>query len=84
MRVRFPVANLVIAAGGVASNAAIRESLSRTAEANGYGMVAPPVRLCSDNAVMVAWAGIERLRLGLRDGMDVSARPRWPVEELAG
>jgi N6-L-threonylcarbamoyladenine synthase len=83
MRDRFPVANLLIAAGGVAANGAIRDALTRTAAANGYRMVAPPGRLCSDNAVMVAWAGIERLRLGLRDGADVSARPRWPLEELA-
>jgi N6-L-threonylcarbamoyladenine synthase len=50
----------------------------------GLALVAPPLRLCTDNAVMVAWAGIERLRLGLRDGMDFAPRPRWPLEELAG
>ena len=47
-----------------------------------FELVAPPVRLCSDNAVMVAWAGVERLRLGWSDGIDVNARPRWPLEAL--
>ena len=42
--------------------------------------MAPPVRLCTDNAVMVAWAGIERLRLGLVDALDFAPRPRWPLE----
>ena len=42
--------------------------------------MAPPVRLCTDNAVMVAWAGLERLRLGLVDGVDFAPRPRWPLD----
>ena len=83
MRLRFPTANLLIAAGGVAANAAIRAALLLTAQCRGFRMVAPPARLCSDNAVMVAWAGIERLRLGRRDDLEVTARPRWPLEALA-
>ena len=47
-----------------------------------FVLVAPPVRLCTDNAVMVAWTGIERLRLGLADGLDFAPRPRWPRREL--
>jgi N6-L-threonylcarbamoyladenine synthase len=46
-------------------------------------LVAPPIRLCTDNAVMVAWAGIERLRLGLSDPLDHAPRPRWPLDSLA-
>jgi N6-L-threonylcarbamoyladenine synthase len=84
MQQRFPSAGLLVAAGGVAANAAIRAALAQTAAAHGFRMLAPPVRLCSDNAVMVAWAGIERLRLRLHDGLDVAARPRWPLQELAG
>ena len=45
----------------------------------GFVLVAPPVRLCTDNAVMVAWTGIERLRLGLADELDFAPRPRWPL-----
>lgn len=84
MRQRSPEADLLVAAGGVAANAAIRSALADAAAAKGFRMAAPPVRLCSDNAVMVAWAGVERLRLGLVDGLDADPRPRWPLQELAG
>ena len=77
-------ARLLVVAGGVAANGAVRGALARVAEAAGVGMVAPPVRLCTDNAVMVAWAAIERLRLGLSDGLDAAPRPRWPLAELRG
>jgi N6-L-threonylcarbamoyladenine synthase len=82
MRGRFADASLLVAAGGVASNAAVRSGLAQAAGSRGFRMVAPPVRLCSDNAVMVAWAGVERLRLGLSDSIEVNARPRWPLESL--
>jgi N6-L-threonylcarbamoyladenine synthase len=74
----------LVVAGGVAANGAIRARLSGVAAARGVRMVAPPLRLCGDNAVMVAWAGIERLRAGLADGdeMGVAARPRWPLDAL--
>jgi N6-L-threonylcarbamoyladenine synthase len=45
--------------------------------------VAPPLRLCTDNAAMIAWAGIERLRAGLSPTMDFTARPRWPLDDRA-
>jgi N6-L-threonylcarbamoyladenine synthase len=48
----------------------------------GFRMAAPPVRFCTDNAVMVAWAGLERLRLGLTDELNFAPRPRWPLAEL--
>jgi N6-L-threonylcarbamoyladenine synthase len=67
-------------AGGVAANGAVRRALSEVAAAAGIPFVAPPLRLCTDNAAMIAWAGIERLRLGRRDGFDLPARPRWPLD----
>jgi N6-L-threonylcarbamoyladenine synthase len=82
MRERFSKADLLVVAGGVASNASVRASLAGAAVSKGFRLVAPPVRLCSDNAVMVAWAGVERLRLGWSDGIDVNARPRWPLEAV--
>jgi N6-L-threonylcarbamoyladenine synthase len=82
MRERFPQADLLVVAGGVASNASVRAALAEAAQARGFRLVAPPIRLCSDNAVMVAWAGVERLRLGWSDPFDISARPRWPLEAL--
>jgi len=74
---------LLVVSGGVAANATIRVALGVAAARRGFRLVAPPVRLCTDNAVMVAWAGIERLRLGLADSLDHAPRPRWPLRELA-
>jgi N6-L-threonylcarbamoyladenine synthase len=82
MRDRFPGSNLIVIAGGVASNGPVRRALSEAASSCGFRMIAPPVRLCSDNAVMVAWVGIERLRRGLSDAMSTGAQPRWPLEAL--
>ncbi|MCE6952508.1 tRNA (adenosine(37)-N6)-threonylcarbamoyltransferase complex transferase subunit TsaD [Cereibacter sphaeroides] len=70
-------------AGGVAANGPIRAALMRVAAQAGAEFVAPPLRLCTDNAAMIAWAGIERFRGGARDGMDLSARPRWPLDRTA-
>ncbi|MGI3777807.1 MAG: tRNA (adenosine(37)-N6)-threonylcarbamoyltransferase complex transferase subunit TsaD [Janthinobacterium lividum] len=78
----LPGAGLLVVAGGVAANATIRAALAAAAARRGVRMVAPPVRLCTDNAVMVAWAGIERLRLGEADGQGVAPRPRWPLDEM--
>jgi N6-L-threonylcarbamoyladenine synthase len=75
--------NTLVIAGGVAANLAIRAALDEVARADGFRLVAPPLRLCSDNAVMIAWAGAERLALGLRDDLAAPALPRWPLESLA-
>jgi N6-L-threonylcarbamoyladenine synthase len=76
----MPDATVLVVAGGVAANAIIRAALAEAAAARGVRMVAPPVRLCTDNAVMVAWAGLERLRLGWTDPLDHAPRPRWPLD----
>lgn len=68
-------------AGGVAANRSLRAALEAIADAAGVRFVAPPLRLCTDNAAMIAWAGIERFRLGLRDDMTLAARPRWPLDK---
>ena len=70
-------------AGGVAANRYLRDRLGTAARTLGLTLVAPPAALCTDNGAMVAWAGIERLRLGLTDTLDARARPRWPLEDLA-
>ncbi len=70
-------------AGGVAANGTIRAALQGVATAAGVAWVAPPLRLCTDNGAMIAWAGIERFRAGGRDGMTLSARPRWPLDTSA-
>lgn len=71
----------LVVAGGVAANQPIRRGLARLATEVGLKLIAPPVALCGDNGAMIAWAGIERLKLGLIDGMDVPPRPRWPLDE---
>lgn len=77
-----PVPTLAVA-GGVAANATIRAGLDAVARQAGVAFVAPPLALCTDNGAMIAWAGIERFRLGHRDGMDLAARPRWPLDRSA-
>lgn len=77
----FPSGHSLVVAGGVAANKVLRAALETTAAQNGMDFVAPPLNLCTDNAAMVAWAGVERLRLGLTDSLDAPARPRWPLDE---
>jgi N6-L-threonylcarbamoyladenine synthase len=78
----LPQATAVVIAGGVAANGAIRARLADVAAGAGKALIAPPMRLCTDNAVMVAWAGIERLRLGLSDDLAAPCRPRWPLDAV--
>ncbi len=73
----------LVVAGGVAANRALRSHLATLAETEGMRFVAPPLALCTDNAAMIAWAGIERLRLGQADGLDFAPRPRWPLDPAA-
>ncbi len=72
-----------VMAGGVAANSAIRDALGALASTEGFEMKVPPPKLCTDNAAMVAWAGIERAQLGLFDPLNVTARARWPLCEAA-
>ena len=76
----FPHATAFAVAGGVAANKAIRAGLETVCADAGMQFLAPPLALCTDNAAMIAWAGIERYRGGARDGMDLAARPRWPLD----
>ncbi len=77
---RNPSGRLLVVAGGVAANGAVRAALHRAAAARGFGFVAPPPRLCGDNAVMVAWAGLERLRAGATSPLHHAPLPRWPLD----
>jgi N6-L-threonylcarbamoyladenine synthase len=73
-----------VLAGGVASNHAIREALTALGSREGFQTKIPPPRLCTDNAAMVAWAGVERGQLGLFDGLGTAPKARWPLNALTG
>jgi N6-L-threonylcarbamoyladenine synthase len=70
----------LVVAGGVAANAAIRSALQHLALDNGRSFSVPPAWLCTDNAAMIAWAGVERFELGFRDDLSTPARARWPLD----
>ena len=77
---QHPGAARLVVAGGVAANQMLRQHLADAAERHGFVLTAPPADLCTDNAAMIAWAGVERLAAGLIDGLDAPARARWPLD----
>jgi N6-L-threonylcarbamoyladenine synthase len=80
---QHPEGSALVTAGGVAANSTLRGRFAALAERVGLRFVAPAPAFCTDNAAMIAWAGIERLRLGLVDGLDAAPRPRWPLDASA-
>jgi N6-L-threonylcarbamoyladenine synthase len=82
-RRHHPEGRSLVVAGGVAANAQLRRRLAVLAGAAGLAFAAPPPSLCTDNGAMIAWAGLERLRLGFSDGLDAPPRPRWPLDPAA-
>ncbi len=79
----YPSGQHVVVSGGVASNTYLRGKLKELAEKHGLEFAAPPIRFCTDNGVMVAWAGLERFRAGYTSPLDFKPRPRWPLDENA-
>jgi N6-L-threonylcarbamoyladenine synthase len=71
---------VLVVAGGVAANQTLRQCFETVAARLGFSLLVPPAHLCTDNAAMVAWAGAERLALGLADPLDAPARARWPLD----
>jgi N6-L-threonylcarbamoyladenine synthase len=76
--------NALVAAGGVAANQAIRKVLHQVAFETGTVLVVPPAALCTDNGAMIAWAGAERLALGLTDTLEAAPHARWPLQDVRG
>ncbi|MDP7531098.1 MAG: hypothetical protein QF816_05835, partial [Candidatus Scalindua sp.] len=72
-----------VIAGGVASNLSIRNNLIELAKEKDFIPVFPPVNLCSDNAAMIAWAGIERFKINLIDNLEFPSKARWPLDSSA-
>ena len=82
-RKMHPGSDALVVAGGVAANAHLRACLAGLAAEQGLRLIVPPPALCTDNGVMIAWAGLERLALGLTDDLAVPARARWPLDPAA-
>lgn len=78
----YPEANDLVVAGGVAANQSVRAMIQNLAQSYQLIFSAPPINLCTDNGVMIAWAGMERFLLNKVDTLDFKARPRWPLEDL--
>ena len=75
--------NTFVIAGGVASNLTIRDNLIKLAKEKNFVSVFPPVNLCSDNAVMIAWAGIDRYKINLVNNLQFPSKARWPLDSSA-
>lgn len=75
-----PATPTLAVAGGVAANNEIRAGLLTLCKTLNVSFTAPPLALCTDNAAMIAYAGLERFKTGARDGLDLTARPRWPLD----
>jgi N6-L-threonylcarbamoyladenine synthase len=80
----FGKTGTLVVAGGVAANKRIRGVLENLATQRGLTFSAPPLKLCTDNAAMIAWAGVERLKRGMTDSADFAVRARWPLDPDAG
>jgi len=74
--------NKLVMSGGVAANQYIKEHVREVVAKRGYEMFSPPIKLCTDNGVMIAWAGLENFRLGKSDSFDFRAKANWELEEL--
>ncbi|MBE6448505.1 MAG: tRNA (adenosine(37)-N6)-threonylcarbamoyltransferase complex transferase subunit TsaD [Alphaproteobacteria bacterium] len=79
-RTKYPEGKDIVVSGGVAANTYLRNKLQKLAEIEGLVFSAPPIRFCTDNGVMIAWAGMERALKGMYNDLDFKPRPRWPLD----
>ena len=83
LKIKRKKKNTFVIAGGVAANLKIRENLTKLAKEKNFSSIFPPVHLCSDNAAMIAWAGIERFKINLIDNLKFPSKARWPLDRSA-
>ena len=83
LKVKRNKKNTFVIAGGVAANLTIRKNLTKLAKENQFTSIFPPINLCSDNAAMIAWAGIERFKINLIDNLEFPSKARWPLDSSA-
>jgi len=83
LKVKRNKKNTFVIAGGVAANLTIRKNLTKLAKENRFTSIFPPTNLCSDNAAMIAWAGIERFKINLIDNLEFPSKARWPLDSSA-
>jgi len=83
LKVKRNKKNTFVIAGGVAANLTIRKNLTKLATENQFTSIFPPINLCSDNAAMIAWAGIERFKINLIDNLEFPSKARWPLDSSA-
>ena len=79
-----PETGTLVVAGGVAANRQLRSAIEKLCAGEQMTLSVPPLRYCTDNATMIAWAGAERLALGMTDSLNFAPRPRWPLDSLSG
>lgn len=79
-KTQYPEGKDLVVSGGVAANTYLRDRLQKLADTEGLVFSAPPIRFCTDNGVMIAWAGMERALKGMYDDLDFKPRPRWPLD----
>ena len=72
----------VVVSGGVAANNYLRKKIIQTVKLKGKSIFFPPSNLCTDNGAMIAWAGYELYRAGVRSKLNIKAKPRWPLESI--
>ena len=75
--------NTFVIAGGVAANQSIRKNLVKLAKEKNFTAIFPPKNLCSDNAAMIAWVGIERFKMNLLNNLEFPSKARWPLDASA-
>jgi tRNA N6-adenosine threonylcarbamoyltransferase len=82
-RDKYPVGDTLVVAGGVAANQYLKSELTKIAQLRKIKLTIPPPVLCTDNGAMIAWAGIEKFKLGQFDSLALAARARWPLDPNA-